>query len=134
MSSREKLLNLVKIKTLKEEPPAELEIQALIQSGRNRLKDARNSTLSLESRFDLSYNAAHSLALAALRKCGFRADNRITVFECLEYTSALKNTQIRVLIDAHRKRNQAEYDGNLNLNEKLAEGVIEVAQALLDKI
>lgn len=134
MSSREKLRNLVKIGSLKEEAPVDAEVHALIASGRTRLKDSRNTTLSLESQFDLSYNAAHSLALAALRKCGFRASNRITVFQCLEHTSALTKTQIRILVDAHGKRNQAEYDGDANLNEKLVEGTIEAAQHLLDEL
>ena len=32
-----------------------------------RLKDAGNAALALESRFDLAYNTAHALCLAALR-------------------------------------------------------------------
>ncbi len=35
-------------------------------------KDAVNGSLLLESRFDLSYNAAHALGLAALRWSGYR--------------------------------------------------------------
>jgi len=36
----------------------------------------RSGHLSLEGRFDLAYNAAHALALAALRHRGYRSDNR----------------------------------------------------------
>ena len=134
MSSQEKLKNLAKVGSLKPEPPNTAEIQALISSGQTRLKDARTRSLSLESRFDLSYNAAHALALAALRKQGFRAVNRITVFQCLEHTSKLATAPIRVLIDAHGKRNQAEYDGDSNLTEKLVEAVIEASEALLSEL
>lgn len=51
--------------------------------GRVRLKDAANATLGLESRFDLAYNAAHALSLAALRWHGYRSENRYLVFQTL---------------------------------------------------
>jgi len=63
-------------KPLKAEPPDASELEGLRRSGLARLKDARNKTLSLESRFDLAYNAAHALSLAALRRLGYRANHR----------------------------------------------------------
>ena len=59
--------NLVRIRKLKAEPPAKAEFEGLLRSGKARLDDAGNKTLSPESRFDLAYNAAHALSLAALR-------------------------------------------------------------------
>lgn len=44
------------------------EFAGLLRSGRARLVDARHASLALESRFDLAYNAAHALCLAALRR------------------------------------------------------------------
>jgi hypothetical protein len=73
--------NLVRAGKLKREPPAPAELDGLIRSGAVRLKDAELPALSLESRFDLAYNAAHSLALAALRSHGYRSDNRYLVFQ-----------------------------------------------------
>ena len=55
-------------KSLHKEPPDLNEINGLIGSGVARLKDAGITTLALESRFDLAYNAAHALCLAALRR------------------------------------------------------------------
>ncbi len=75
--------NLVNIGQLKTEPGDQAEFDGLVNSGRLRLKDAHLDTLSLESRFDLAYNAAHALALAALRWQGYRSDNRYIVFQCL---------------------------------------------------
>ncbi len=43
------------------------EAAGLIRSGRSRLHDSKNTALSIESRFDLAYNAAHAFCLAALR-------------------------------------------------------------------
>ncbi len=57
--------NLVKIGSLKQEPFDQSEFDGLINLGRARIKDANLNGLSHESRFDLAYNAAHSLALAA---------------------------------------------------------------------
>jgi len=63
-------------KPLKTEPPDAKEFAGLLRSGRARLKDARREGLALESRFDLAYNAAHALCLAALRRHGYRSGNR----------------------------------------------------------
>jgi hypothetical protein len=64
--SPSQLDNLVRIGQLKAEPPSETECQGLLRSGIHRLDDVRREELSLESRFDLAYNAAHALALTAL--------------------------------------------------------------------
>jgi hypothetical protein len=62
-----------------------VEIDGLIRSGETRLRDAEIASLSLESRFDLAYNAAHALSLAALRCHGYRADKRYVVFQALAH-------------------------------------------------
>ena len=80
------LENLVRIHKLHHEAVDTNEVQGLIQSGNVRLKDAGLEALSQESRFDLSYNAAHALSLAALRHFGYRSDNRYLVFQCLQHT------------------------------------------------
>jgi len=76
-------------KPLAAELPDDAEIAGLLRSGRARLADARNATLSLESRFDLAYNAAHALCLAALRIKGYRARHRYIVFQVLPHTLGL---------------------------------------------
>lgn len=55
-------------KPLKAEPPDANEFAGLVRSGNARLKDAGTKALALESRFDLAYNAAHALCLAALAR------------------------------------------------------------------
>jgi len=66
-------------KSLAKEPADDRESQGLIRSGLARLRDAANPENSLEGRFDLVYNAAHALSLAALRWHGFRPANRYIV-------------------------------------------------------
>ena len=65
-------------KSLRKEPPDEKEFYGLKRSALARLTwltDSANTSNSLESRFDLAYNAAHGLCLAALRRHGFRPAN-----------------------------------------------------------
>ena len=76
-------------KPLRLEPPDETETRGLARTGMARLKDAGNAKLALESRFDLAYNAAHALSLAALRIAGFRPARRYIVFQSLPHTLGL---------------------------------------------
>lgn len=126
--------NLVRIGTLKAEPPAQAEFDGLVRSGLVRLRDAENGTLSLESRFDLAYNAAHALSLAAMRWHGCRSENRYLVFQCLEHTIGLENTQWRVLDQAHKKRNLAEYEGDLDVDDALVTALIRVARTVAERV
>src|SRR3970040_1791084 len=83
------LENLAKIGKLKKERVSQTEFDGLVRSGRARLADAHTPSLSIESRFDLAYNASHALALAALRWHGYRSENRSLVFHCLQDTLGL---------------------------------------------
>jgi hypothetical protein len=58
-------------KPLRAEPPNLREFEGLVQMGLERLVDAKRAELALASRFDLGYNAAHALCLAALRWHGW---------------------------------------------------------------
>ena len=64
--------NLAARGLLRAEAPTTDEVSGLLRSGAARLADAKNQSPSLESRFDLAYNAAHALSLAALRSAGYR--------------------------------------------------------------
>ncbi len=126
--------NLVRIGQLKTEPTAEGEVQGLIRSGIRRLDDAARGELNLESRFDLAYNAAHSLALAALRYRGYRPESRYLVFQCLQHTLDTPQEQWRVLDQAHRKRNLAEYEGEMDVDEQLVAAMLRVARKVAKRV
>jgi len=128
------LENLVRIGKLKREAPARSEFEGLVRSGRARLADAANRSLARESRFDLAYNAAHALAVAALRRLGYRSDNRYLVFQALPHTLDLASATWRVLAKSHEKRNQSEYGGVLEIDDRLLSDLIEAAQAVLAAI
>ena len=126
--------NLVRAGHLKTEPAAQTEIDGLLHSGNARLKDAGNPAISLQSSFDLAYNAAHALSLAALRWHGYRSDNRYLVFQSLTHTLKLPPEQWRVLDHAHRKRNLAEYEGDTDVDEELLAALIRVAQEVAKRV
>jgi hypothetical protein len=111
-------------KDLKTEPPDAKEFVKLRESGIVRLADARNEGLSRESRFDLVYNAAHALCLAALRHHGYRPANRYLVFQLLPHTLGLGPEVWRVLNKGHDTRNQAEYHGHAEFSDRLIEDMI----------
>lgn len=131
---REALDNLVRVGKLASEPPDAGEFQGLVASGVARLTDARNETLSAYSRFDLAYNASHALALAALRWHGYRSDNRYLVFQCLRHTLELENAEWRVLDTAHRRRNQSEYEGLVDVDEALLDAMLRVASEVHERL
>ncbi len=117
--------NLVTIGRLKKEPGTREEFDGLVGSARKRLHDARNDSLSPESRFDLAYNAAHAFALAALRWRGYRSDNRYMVFQALPHTLGTAAAVWRVLAKCHDRRNLAEYEGHADIDGQLLADLID---------
>ncbi|MEB0059582.1 MULTISPECIES: hypothetical protein [unclassified Variovorax] len=117
-------------KALRAEAPDAAEISGLLRSGLARLNDAGNTSLSLESRFDLAYNAAHALCLAALRRKGYRSGNRYVVFQVLPHTLGLGPEVWRVLDKCHNTRNLGEYEGLLEVDERLVDGLIHATRAV----
>lgn len=128
------LQNLERVKKLKAEPSDARECAALLRSAEIRLEDAQNSSLSIESQFDLAYNAAHAAALSALRQHGYRSDNRYLVFQCLQHTLHWPAERWRLLDVAHYKRNLAEYEGDLTVDQAFVNELIAVVKQLVDAV
>ena len=128
------LHNLVRIGQLKTERATREEIRGLVRSGTRRLVDAAHEDLSLESRFDLADNAGHALALAALRFRGYRSESRYLVFQCLQHTIDLPPEQWRVLDEAHRRRNLAEYEGEVDVDEQLVAALLRVVREVANRV
>ncbi len=121
-------------KPLKAEAPDDKETAGLLRTGQARLHDAKNAALALESRFDLAYNAAHALCLAALRRMGYRAGNRYIVFQVLPHTLGLGPEVWRVLDKCHNTRNLSEYEGMLDVDERLVKDLVIATEAVLQAI
>jgi hypothetical protein len=121
---------LERLADLTAEPPDAKEFAGLRKAGLTRLQDAGNAGNSLEGRFDLAYNAAHALCLAALRYRGYRAKNRYVVFQVLPHTLGLGPEIWRVLAKGHEIRNRGEYEGDLEADERIVKDLIAACKAV----
>ena len=121
-------------KPLHAEPADAAEFEGLKRSGLARLADAGKVSLALESRFDLAYNAAHALCLAALRWHGYRSSNRYIVFQLLPHTLGLGPEVWRVLAKCHDVRNKGEYEGQLMIDERLVTDLLTAARAVASRL
>jgi hypothetical protein len=120
--------------SLKQEPGDQLEFDGLVRSATIRLQDARLDALAAESRFDLAYNAAHAFALAALRWHGFRSESRYLVFQCLPHTLGVDESVWRVLAICHDRRNRAEYEGAIDIDDQLVTDLLRAAGVVQEKV
>ncbi|GAB4115653.1 MAG: hypothetical protein Tsb0027_06150 [Wenzhouxiangellaceae bacterium] len=121
-------------KPLAAEPPDQREFEGLKRSGLARLNDVDIEGLSLEGRFDLAYNASHALCLAALRWHGYRANHRYIVFQVLPQTLGLGPEVWRILAKCHDVRNLGEYEGDLNIDDRLVTDLIGACRTVAEKL
>jgi hypothetical protein len=98
------------------------------------LTDAEREANSLDSRFDLAYNAAFALCLAALRHHGFRPSKRYIVFQVLPDTLGLGPEVWRLLSKCHDMRNRTEYEGTLDVDERLVKDLIAACRRVAEKV
>ena len=121
-------------KPLKPEPADATEFSELMRSGLARLMDGGKAELSLDSRFDLAYNASHALSLAALRWHGYRSSQRYVVFQMLPHTLGLGPDVWRVLAKGHELRNLGEYEGSLAIDERIVADLIAACHRVAERI
>lgn len=74
------------------------------------------------------------MCLAALRTKGYRAANRYTVFQVLPHTLGLGPEVWRVLDLCHNKRNLGEYEGLMEVDERLVKDLITATQKVADAL
>jgi hypothetical protein len=116
------------------EKSSQREFDGLVRSATERAIDANNTSLSLASRFTLAYDASHALALAALRAHGYRSEDRYTVFQCLSHTLGWSPEQWRLLDHCQKKRNLAEYEGHLDVDNTLVAELLAVVDTLRQQV
>jgi hypothetical protein len=119
---------------LSRETPDPAEFAGLVRSGLARLKDAENEVNSLDGRFDLAYSAAHALCLAALRHQGYRPAKRYIVFQVLPDTLGLGPEVWRVLSKCHDLRNRTEYEGALDVDDRLVTDLVSACRVVADRV
>jgi hypothetical protein len=128
--AKPELDNLVKIERLKAEPPLRKEYDGMLKSALRGLADAQNESIDPDSQFDLAVEAAHKFALAALRREGYRSEDRITVYQTLTHTIGVSPADLQVFLKAHSERNLASYQGRIDIDEKLLADLIAATKRL----
>lgn len=123
--------NLVRVGQLKSEAADHAEARRMVLLARTRWTDAQQGNVSIDGRFASVYGAAHAAALAALRLRGYRSENRFMVFQCLSHTIGWSASRWRVLDVAHQKRNLAEYEGFLDIEESMVVELIDLVRELI---
>lgn len=110
------------------------EVQGLLASAAAFLSDARRRENSEATRFNIAYEAAHALALAALRANDLRPaqgpGHRAIVFNVLDATTTAPTSISVPLAKAHDKRNKLTYDGLATFSRTELQEVIEAVEAL----
>jgi hypothetical protein len=74
------------------------------------------------------------LALYALRQKGYRSDKRYLVFQCLAHTTAVTKIQVRLFALCHERRNLAEYEGYMDVDDALLNELLNATDSLLVEI
>ena len=110
------LENLLRIGKLKSHKTTREEVSRLLTAMLRNLKDAHNTGISAESRFDIAYKAIMQCALAAMMANGYRPStnepgHHATVVQSLPTTIGLANERMIVLDQLREKRNLSDYTG-----------------------
>ena len=129
-----KLERLARAGELKVEAVTPLEVRRQVDRAAGLLADSRRGSLAAESRLNLLCAAALAAAAAALAARGYRSDNRNLVFECLEESAALSSAQWRLLALLHERRDNAEYEGVLEVAEALLDEAARVVELLIERV
>ncbi|MBD1401263.1 hypothetical protein [Pelovirga terrestris] len=123
---------------LEHEPSRKPEIQRLLEKIATKLTDSRNQTVSLETRFDIAYEALLQIGLVALRSHHLRPNSRgghhVIALQTLPLTIGYPREKLRLLEEFRKQRAAGLYDGSFTpseseLNELIA--VVSELQSLL---
>ncbi len=103
-------------KGLQREPSSREEIQRFLVKINAKLADAGQSSISLDSRFDLAYEALLQAGLAALRANNLRPDSRgghhVLALQTLHNRIGYPREKLRVQEEFRRQRATGLYDGS----------------------
>lgn len=112
------LQNLAKIGLLVEHDTDKRQVGKLMEAAERFVEDARQETISLETRLDAAYKAAMQLATLALWANGYRPATNMpghhqTTIQSLVHTIDLDNDHMLLLDTFRVKRNAIDYTGEV---------------------
>ena len=108
--------NLLKIGQLEEHETDATQVGRMLESAERSIADARQTSISPETRLDAAYKAITQLSMIALWANGFRParskpGHHQTMIQSLIHTVALDRDDVLLLATFRAKRNAIDYTG-----------------------
>jgi hypothetical protein len=114
------------------------EIRRLHTKISTKLADAHNAQISLDSRFDLAYEALLQIGLVALRANGLRPDSRgghhVIALQTLDTTIQYPREKLRLLDRFRRQRAAGLYDASFEPSEVEVQALLDAVAGLKDHL
>jgi uncharacterized protein YutE (UPF0331/DUF86 family) len=129
------LQNLLKIGQLEEYETNADQVRRMLDSAERSIADARQKSISSETRLDAAYRAITQLCMVALWANGFRPSkskpgHHQTMIQSLVHSVGLDHDQMLLLNTFRVKRNAIDYTGD-DVDEASVDECIEAADNLL---
>lgn len=105
-------------KGLEREPASRGEITRLLNKIATKLADAKVESISLETRFDIAYEALLQIGIVALRCHNLRPNSRgghhVIALQSLPLTIGYPRENVRLLEEFRKQRTAGLYDGSFS--------------------
>lgn len=129
------LQNLLRIGQLEEHETNKAQVRQLLESSKRSIADAKQTSISPETRFDAAYRAITQLSMVALWAKGFRPakskpGHHQTMIQSLVHSVELDRDRMLLLDTFRVKRNAIDYTGD-DVDEASVEECIRAADDLL---
>lgn len=122
---------------LRQHKTSKSEINQLLAVFMRDMADAQPHTISIDRRFATAYNAALTVATAALAASGYRAageGHHYWVIQSLAFTLQLDAETIEEFNRFRRKRNTIDYERTGSVSEREVSEMLELARDIRDKL
>jgi hypothetical protein len=114
------------------------EVARYLAKIRRKLEDSRKTSISLDSRFDIAFEALLQIALAALRVNGYRttteAGHQQLAIQVLPKSLGVEAKEVRTLDEFRKKRSIGLYEADFEPSESEVKAVIRSVESLLEKL
>ena len=131
------LQNLLQIKQLEAHKSNAAQVNRLLNSSVRCLEDARQESITPETRLEAGYRAIMQLSMVSLWANGYRpttsSGHHVTMIQSLVHSIGLDADQMRVLDTFRVKRNSTNYTGE-DIDITSVEACIEAGEHLLQQV
>jgi hypothetical protein len=125
-------------KGLQREPTDAEEIKRFLTKIATKLADARATAVSIDSRFDIAYEAMLQIGIVALRAHSLRPDSRgghhVLALQTLETTIGFPRAKLRVIDQFRRQRALGLYDGSFEPSETELSELLLIVEAMREHL